>query len=69
MLENVNPQDIQVYIRGVIYPTTKQEMLDRARENNAPEQVVRIIERLPGDTFEDYSEIMRAFGEGSQGNE
>ncbi|MFC3896150.1 DUF2795 domain-containing protein [Lentzea rhizosphaerae] len=42
-----NPIEIQKYLSGVDYPVTKQNLLDKASENGAGEDVLAALERLP----------------------
>ena len=42
-----NPIEIQKYLSGVDYPVTKQNLLDKASENGAGEDVLTALERLP----------------------
>jgi hypothetical protein len=42
-----NPIEIQKYLSGVDYPVTKQNLLDKARDNGAGEDVLAALEHLP----------------------
>ncbi|MCP2249260.1 DUF2795 domain-containing protein [Lentzea aerocolonigenes] len=42
-----NPIEIQKYLSGVDYPVTKRQLLDKARENGADEDVLAALEKLP----------------------
>lgn len=42
-----NPIEIQKYLSGVDYPVTKQNLLDKARDNGAGDDVLTALERLP----------------------
>lgn len=46
-----------------VYPATGAELLARARENDAPDDVLRTLERLPRDhSFQNVQEIWTALG-------
>jgi hypothetical protein len=40
------PIEIQKYLSGVDYPVTKQNLLDKARDNGAGEDVLAALEHL-----------------------
>lgn len=42
-----NPIEIQKYLSGVDYPVTKEQLLEKARDNGAGEDVLAALEKLP----------------------
>lgn len=58
-----SPANVQKYLHGVDYPTDKQGLLRKAKENDAPEEVVEAIEGLPGDEFGGPQDVMKAYGQ------
>ena len=58
-----SPANIQNYLKGVNYPASKQDLVSRARQNGAPDNVVQNIQRLPTERFSGPQDIMKAFGE------
>ena len=42
-----NPIQIQKYLSGVDYPVTKEQLLEKARDNGAGEDVLAALEKLP----------------------
>lgn len=59
----VAPQEIQKYLGGVNYPATREELANRARENGAPEDVVKFIENLSAERYETPADVMKAYGD------
>ncbi|MEP6696440.1 MAG: DUF2795 domain-containing protein [Pseudonocardiales bacterium] len=50
-------------VLGRCYPADRTALLDRAGENQAPDQVVAELQRLPkGRTYETFSDIWTALG-------
>lgn len=48
-----------------IYPATRRQLVDHARENDASDDVITTLERLPDDeTFQNVQEIWTALGGG-----
>lgn len=58
----IDPIELQDYLAGLEFPTSKFEMLAVARENGAPQDVLDTIERFPADRFEDENDVLSLFG-------
>ena len=59
----VNPIQVQKYLKGVDYPVSKQDLVKRAQEEGADQNLVRTLEQIPGDQFRSPKEISQAIGE------
>jgi hypothetical protein len=58
---SANPIEIQRHLKGVDYPADRSELLDTARSENAPPEVVEALESLPEDEeFEGPDDVMEA---------
>jgi hypothetical protein len=56
-----NPIEIQRHLKGVDYPAERDELLEVARGENAPQDVIEALESLPEDEeFDGPDEVMRA---------
>ncbi|GAA3665430.1 uncharacterized protein DUF2795 [Lentzea atacamensis] len=42
-----NPIQIQKYLSGVDYPVSKRQLLEKARDNGAGQDVLTALEKLP----------------------
>ena len=58
-----SPANVQKYLHGVDYPTDRQGLVKAAKQNDAPDEVVKVIEQLPGDDFGGPQDVMKAYGE------
>ena len=47
----------------VNYPASKQDLVEAARRNNAPQEVLDIIRGLPCDNFGGPQDVMKAYGQ------
>jgi hypothetical protein len=57
----VNPIDVQRHLKGVAYPATREELLEAAREEDAPTEVEEALEGLPEEEqFDGPDEVMEA---------
>ena len=45
--EKVSAAQIQMYLKGINYPASKEELVRRARTNNAPDKVMDYLRKLP----------------------
>lgn len=63
-MATVNPVSIQKFLKGVDYPATKDDLIDRAEENGADDDVLDVLEQLPDDEeFETPADVNKAIGE------
>jgi hypothetical protein len=56
-----NPVRLQKYLGGVDYPAGKEQLIRKAEENGADEQVVDLLRRLPERTYDGPSGVSKAF--------
>lgn len=59
--------DVERFVRDANYPANKRELVDYARRQNAPEDVVRALDGLPDQRFNSSMEVSRSMGEESHG--
>ncbi|MFG2045708.1 DUF2795 domain-containing protein [Dactylosporangium sp. NPDC048998] len=57
-----NPIEVQRYIGDVDYPTSKQSLVEQARQHGADEKVVRTLQDLPRDRFASSNDVSQALG-------
>lgn len=57
----VSPVDVERAIKGVPYPTTKDKLVEYARQHGTPENVIGGIRSMPGDRFESETDVATAF--------
>ncbi len=59
---HLSAADFQVHLKGMDYPAGKQELIDRAQKNNAPESVITTIERFSDRTYRSAADVSTEFG-------
>ena len=42
-----SPIEVEKYLKGVDYPAKKQDLLKRAQANNAPQEIVEVLKKVP----------------------
>ena len=59
-MPQTNPIQIQRFLKGIDYPASKAELLDKARELGADDQIGASLERLPDKEYEAPSDVNQA---------
>ncbi len=50
---------VQRFLGGIDYPADKQQLLEKARQQGADEEIVKILERLPDQQYESPVTVSR----------
>ena len=58
-----SPSNVQKYLKGQNYPARREELIQTARKNKAPSEVMEIIKALPEDEFGGPKDVMKAYDE------
>lgn len=58
-----NPVQVQKFLGGLDYPVSKQDILDRARDNGADENVMDALERIPDREYDGPTAVSREVGQ------
>ncbi len=59
----VNPIQVQKFLGGVDYPCSKQELINKAKEKGADNNVISTLQRMKGDRFNSPNDVAEAIGE------
>jgi hypothetical protein len=59
----ISPISVQKHLKGTTYPASKEDLVQRARANAAPDDVMQMIRQLPPHTYDSPADVMRAFGQ------
>ncbi|ABE37139.1 DUF2795 domain-containing protein [Paraburkholderia xenovorans] len=54
-----NPADIQKALAGIDYPTTREKLAAKARQNHANTDIVDLIERLPDHNYDSPAAVSK----------
>lgn len=58
-----SPSNIAHYLKGVDFPARKQDLQKHAKKNDAPKEVVEVLQALPNETYNNMADVMKGFGE------
>lgn len=59
----VSMVELQQYLQGMDYPSRKEGLLKKARDNSAPDEVIDLINNLPDRDFRSAADVSRAVGD------
>ena len=55
--------EIEKALKGMNYPASKQDLVQKAKSNNASQDVIKTIEKLPQDQFNSPVDVQKAWGQ------
>jgi hypothetical protein len=58
-----SPAHVQKYLKGVDYPAKKRELVEQAKKNAAPDEVMQVIQKFPDQEFGGPQDVMKAYGQ------
>lgn len=61
-MAQVNPIQLQKYLKGVDYPAAKNDLIETARKHGADSNISSMLERLPDEEFQTPAEVSQAVG-------
>lgn len=57
-LGGFNPQDAQQYLQGINWPADKQQVVDKAKGNGAPQPMLEQLKNLGGGQFSGPQDVI-----------
>ncbi len=60
--KKLSPIQMQKFLKGSKYPASKDALVQRAQENQAPTDVIGKLKSLPGNQYESPASLMKALG-------
>lgn len=61
---DVNPIDVQKHLSGMTYPASRDEVVAKAEQNGAPDEILEPLRSLSRDEFDGPDDVMEALGRG-----
>jgi hypothetical protein len=62
-LGGISPANVQHHLKGVHYPATKEALVEQARKNQAPPEVLEMIEHMPEQEYGGPQDVMKGYGQ------
>lgn len=63
MSDTPNPIQIQKYLSGIDYPVSKDDLVENAKKQGAPDDVVEALQKLDGDSFDTPTDVRKGIGQ------
>ncbi len=60
--------DVERYLRDVDFPADKRDIVEQARRQNAPDEVVRALDMLPNQRFNSSMDVTRGMSSSGMGS-
>lgn len=57
--ERPNPIEVETHLKGIEFPANKQELIEHARQNQAPEEVLATLEPMPDREFGNAADVAK----------
>ncbi len=61
-MATVNPIQLQKYLKGLDYPARKADLITKAQQEGADENVRATLDKLPDQSFETPADVSQAVG-------
>ena len=61
-MANVNPIQVQKFLKGMDYPASRAEIVSYARKHGADKNVLQTLQQLPSDNFQTPAEVSQEIG-------
>ncbi|HYX39335.1 MAG TPA: DUF2795 domain-containing protein [Oligoflexus sp.] len=55
-------QDLKNYLSRIQFPAEQKDILETAKRNNIPEDVLKVISLFPNRRYQSLDDLLRAFG-------
>ena len=59
----VSTAKVSHYLKGMHFPADKRQVVEYARQHDAPNDVVNVLEKIPNDTFDSMAGVWHAVGQ------
>ncbi len=60
--QEVNPVQVQKFLKGVNYPVSKQDLIKTAKKEGADDRVINLLNQLPDRSYDAPTDVTKAIG-------
>lgn len=58
----INPIEVEKYLRGVDFPTSKEDLIECAKNNDAPEEIIESLHQIKNQEYASPIDISKQIG-------
>lgn len=62
-MAKINPIELQKHLKGLDYPASKDEIVQKANQQGADDEITQVLSQLPDREFKTPAEINEAVGD------
>jgi len=62
-MAKISPILVQKNLKGTRYPADKNQLIEMAQKNNAPSQVMDVLNQIPSGQYTSPAQVMKAIGQ------
>lgn len=62
-MAKANPIQLQKHLKGLTYPTNKEDLIQHAKKHGADNNAISVFEQMPEDEYETPADVSKAIGE------
>ena len=59
---DVSPAEVEEHLSGIDYPASKQDLVQHARNQNAPNEVIQVLEQMPDRDCNSAADVAKGVG-------
>jgi len=59
--ENVSTAQLAQYLKGIDFPANKQDIIETAKSNSAPDEIMTFMNELPDRSYDQPAEVEEEF--------
>jgi hypothetical protein len=57
--QTISPIEVERYLKGINFPANKKNLIDRAKINQAPQEIVRLLKQVTDKNYTSPVEITK----------
>jgi len=57
-----NPVSVESYLKGIDYPASKDDLIEKAKQNNAPEEVIQTLQQFSQGQYSSPIDVSKEVG-------
>lgn len=58
-----SPANIANFLEGIDFPASKDEIVNYAEDNNAPQEIIDVMDQLPDQEYNSMADVMSGVGQ------
>ncbi|HWN66309.1 MAG TPA: DUF2795 domain-containing protein [Haliangium sp.] len=58
-----SPIEVGKHLKGIKFPVNKQDLIEHARQTEAPRELLSVLERIPDREFRNAADVTKGVGE------